>query len=169
MPKKYPPERYIKCHDCDKILIKSGNNPKRPRRCMACFTKWRLANPTFTKVYKGGITKGPFGYVVVMAKDHPDAVNGYIRQHRLVASQMLGRRLEKSEVVHHINGIKTDNRPENLVVCKTNAEHIKRFHPAKKCKVEGCGKPNKALGLCQRHYQRLKHYGRLVNRKGEVL
>lgn len=64
------------------------------------------------------------GYVLVrVSEDHPLHVgNGYAYEHRVVASQMLGRQLSRDELVHHINGDKTDNRPENLQVLQ-RGEH----------------------------------------------
>lgn len=47
--------------------------------------------------------------------------------HRIVAEQILGRPLRPGEVVHHINHDKRDNRPENLMVFASQAEHA-RWH-----------------------------------------
>ena len=47
--------------------------------------------------------------------------------HRQVAERILGRKLRPGEVVHHINGDKRDNRPENLQIFASQAEHT-RWH-----------------------------------------
>jgi endogenous inhibitor of DNA gyrase (YacG/DUF329 family) len=78
--------------------------------------------------WSGGRTINERGYVMVYAPSHPNvqSVRGiYVLEHRLVASQKLGRPLEAKEVVHHVNGDKQDNRPENLEVM-TQGEHLRR-------------------------------------------
>lgn len=58
--------------------------------------------------------------------------SGYIyvggeRQHRLVAENMLGRKLTKQELVHHLDGDKGNNEEDNLYICESSQEH-NRMH-----------------------------------------
>lgn len=71
--------------------------------------------------WKGGrINRG--GYIAVASAKHPLARKGYVLEHRLVIEKKLGRYLKPSEIVHHKNGIKTDNRSGNLELMDTS-EH----------------------------------------------
>jgi hypothetical protein len=79
--------------------------------------------------YKGGI-KISRGYkFVTVPLDSPlrRDRDGYVAEHRLVASEMIGRVIGRDEEVHHLNFEKMDNRPENLAIFGTSADHT-RFH-----------------------------------------
>lgn len=43
---------------------------------------------------------------------------------RIIMSNEIGRPLKKSEIIHHVNGIKGDDRIENLMLFSSNAEHV---------------------------------------------
>jgi len=79
-----------------------------------------MKNPNIYKrenspFWKGGRIKDYYGYIQVLNPSHPNAnKDGYIYEHRLVMAKNLGRALSPKEQVHHINGIKNDNRIENL-------------------------------------------------------
>jgi len=77
--------------------------------------------------WKGGIYHHPEGYTYIFSPDHPfhNAAN-YVYEHRLIIEKKLGRFLQPHEACHHINKIKDDNRPENLMAFKNHSIH-RRF------------------------------------------
>lgn len=78
--------------------------------------------------WNGGQTYNPQGYILLKRPDHPHANNqGYMREHRLVIEEHLGRYLHPEEVIHHINGVRDDNRKENLMLFRSESEH-QAFH-----------------------------------------
>lgn len=68
-------------------------------------------------LWTGGRRKTGAGYVAIYSPEHPSIKVGarkYVLEHRLVMEKMLGRYLTEREFVHHKNGVKDDNRPDNL-------------------------------------------------------
>ena len=95
--------------------------------------------------WRGGRNRGGEGmrYWKVYAPEHPNASKqGYVLEHRLVMEEKLGRLLERNEIVHHINGDPSDNRPENLEVM-TQSEHA-RGHLVNRDPVTGRILPKQA-------------------------
>lgn len=88
------------------------------KQCQANFQKTipKEQHPSW-KGNRGWVSKG-YRYIIINGKN--------ILEHRHIMQQVLGRKLSRHEHVHHINKIKTDNRPENLLVV-TDREH-KQFH-----------------------------------------
>jgi hypothetical protein len=111
---------------CVEIKIKSCAvaDCDRPHHCRGyCFTHYRrlqiwgdVREGLPIKVVNAGEKyKDPNGYVVFSDRTHPESgKNGLVLEHRAVMAEKLGRKLRPGENVHHINGIKDDNRPENL-------------------------------------------------------
>lgn len=113
-------------------LSKKGKPSKLKGRKLSAETKRKISEARKGKYLKnskyGGHTKQrKDGYITVFSPNHPHATkDGYVMEHILVMEEHIGRCLEKGEVVHHINGIRNDNRIENLQLM-TFQEHA-RLH-----------------------------------------
>lgn len=82
-------------------------------------SKSRLKNKTVKTLDKSG-------YVMISMREHPYSNKAnYIREHRLVMEQYLGRYLLPCEQIHHIDGNKSNNDIKNLTLFPSNSEHRK--------------------------------------------
>lgn len=71
--------------------------------------------PVKNRKPNGAGTINKDGYIRIYKPEHPNSSpHGTILEHRYVMSEILGRPLLDSEDVHHKNGSRQDNRPENL-------------------------------------------------------
>ena len=128
------PERIIKpcdyCGDSMSLQPNQVNNRGHNFCCHECYCKWWSENRRGENAnrWNGGRVKNGGGYIGIRLQ--PDdfffpmtGKRAYILEHRLVMAQHLSRCLLPWEVVHHINGIKDDNRLENLKLLGSNGSH----------------------------------------------
>lgn len=150
--------RYIwgKCSECNQgrwVRLKEGGRPDSIL-CRGCAGKKRMTSAVKGKIsatkkgkytgeqsgnWKGGRRyKGNYVMVYITPDDffypmasHKGQSGTYAMEHRLVMAKHLGRCLHRWETVHHKNGIKDDNRIENLELTANGAHskaHSKGYH-----------------------------------------
>lgn len=87
-------------------------------------TSYFIGNPEKNPNWRGG-KRLHEGYVEVYCPNHPNAnVRKCVYEHQLVMEKRIGRYLKKEEVVHHIDGNKSNNDINNLLLL-TNSDHAK--------------------------------------------
>lgn len=77
-------------------------------------------------------------YIGVYMPNHPRSTKeGSVYEHVLVVEEKIGRHLKDGEVVHHIDENKYNNSSENLIVFKTNSDHVSFHNGNKNIKLDG--------------------------------
>lgn len=120
-----------RCLNCGTIFVKKYQSlGKRIKYCsLTCAGKHMHQVGSRPKKRNMGERKTwSDGYVYIKV-----AEGKWDYEHRYVMEKVLGRKLTRKEVVHHVNGVRTDNRPENLKVMSTS-EH-RKIH----CEAEAIG------------------------------
>lgn len=86
--------------------------------------------------WNGGRRKTSKGYIQILKPNHPRSDSaGYVMEHIVVFEEETGIRIPPNCCIHHLNGVKSDNRIENLCMM-THAAHTVFHHKGIPCSPE---------------------------------
>lgn len=117
-----------KCKHCGCAFTRQFQSDRRVYCSHQCSAKGRSTRRDGKSI--GSRHVGREGYIYIKV-----AEGVWVEEHRLVATKKIGRALVKGEVVHHRNGERIDNRPENLEVMSVS-EHKKKHYEAERIGFE---------------------------------
>ena len=90
-----------------------------------CYEANRIKRSGIGRQHNGReVIRDHAGYLRIWEPSHPSASQGRVLEHRWVIEQSIGRHLMSDEHVHHLNGIKDDNRLDNLQVMDAQAHRL---------------------------------------------
>jgi len=100
--------------DCGKVVeFKAGELRTGKIKSCGCYS--HIKGPNGYSKNRKKTLKDSHGYIKIFKPEHPNANKiGYVKEHVFVMSEHLGRKIENQETIHHKNGIRHDNRLENL-------------------------------------------------------
>ncbi len=118
--KFYQKHEWTPCERCGtERLVMIIKGVPRSRLCRKCHIA-DISGKNSPKFNNGIMSK--HGYVFVRVPEHPRAdYHGYVPRARIVLEKKLGRYLIDNYHFHHLNGIKNDDRPENLIEVSPSA------------------------------------------------
>ena len=150
-------EKYIwaECGNCgEKRWIKERRliTNNHTGLCLKCNAIVQQAKVKLDKHWnwKGGVRYESGYRFLKLLPDNPyfcmTKRKGYVAEHRLIVAMHLDRPLEKYEVVHHINGNKSDNRLQNLELFPSAKEHFNISHLIKETRKKALKDVGEYLG-----------------------
>ena len=105
----------------------------------------------------GGYTTDQDGYILIRMDRHPYANStGYVREHRVVVEESLGRYLEPAEVVRHLDGNPANNNLDNLQLFVSDSE-MKKLSLKGNSRAKGdLNNPKRSVRVTRSPYQILQ-------------